>query len=53
MLNNQPVVSWVSKRYSSRAKDEYRLSPTSLTKHREIETVFRKFDVDGSGSLDT
>ena len=47
------MIQWVNKRYPQNAKDQYRLSPNELIRHKEIETVFNKFDEDGSGSLDT
>ena len=53
ILNHSPAIKWIRKRHSGCAKDQYKLTPSDLVKHREVETVFKKFDEDGSGSLDT
>ena len=42
----------MKKRFSKKAKTEYLNTLYELKRHREIEKLFKKFDDDGSGTLD-
>lgn len=45
------TIKWMKKRYEDKAMPKYTCTATEYKKHKEIETIFNKFDDDGSGSL--
>eukprot|EP00347_Sterkiella_histriomuscorum_P020065 403339235 len=51
-LNNNHTVQWLRKRFTHTSKIQYLNRPQELKKQIDIQNVFKKFDEDGSNSLD-
>jgi Ca2+-binding EF-hand superfamily protein len=46
------VINWLRKRCPSSANENYTYTPSELKKTKEIESVFKRLDIDNSGTLD-
>lgn len=51
-LKTFDTLNWLKKRYSSQMPNEYSFNETERQRYFAIQEIFKKFDTDGTGTLD-
>ena len=50
MLQNHDTIKWMNKRFKDRVPLKYRTTPEEYNMHLIIQSIFQKFDEDGSST---